>query len=237
VDVVITTGTVPTSAAQAASSTIPIVMVGTEDPVGSGFAGSLARPGGNITGLSTMAVQLNGKRLELLKQIVPGASRVAVLWNPAIPERASEFPETEIAARALGLEVVSLEVREASGLEAAFDAAVGERSTALLTLDNLVTTNNRSRIVGLATKSRVPMMSQRQEMAYAGGLLAYAPDTVDQRRRAAIFVDKILKGARPGDLPIEQPTKIDFIVNLKTAEALGISIPQSVLAQATEVIR
>jgi putative ABC transport system substrate-binding protein len=237
VDLIVTGGTATPRSAKNATNTIPIVLAWSDDAVRFGLVASLARPGGNITGLTTITTQLNGKRLELLKEAFQGTSRIGVLWNPAIRERASEFPDVEVAARALGLQAVSLEAREVSELEPAFEAAARERAAALLILDNALTNSNRNLVVGLATKSRLPMMSAAREFADAGGLMAYGPDRVDQFRRAASFVDKILKGASPSDLPIEQPTKFEYVINLKTAEALGISIPQSVLAQATEVIR
>ena len=237
VDLILVVGTVPTRAAKDATSTIPIVMVRSEDAVRFGLVASLARPGGNVTGLTSITTQLNGKRLELLKEAVPGFSRVAVLWNPALSERASEFPEVEAAARGLGLQVISLEAREPSELEAAFEAASGQRAEALLTLDNALLYANRSQLAELATKSRLPMMSGSQPLADAGGLMAYGPDPVDQHLRAATFVDKILKGAKPADLPVEQPTTFEFVINLKTAQALGLTIPDRVLLQATEVLQ
>jgi putative ABC transport system substrate-binding protein len=237
VDLVVTAGTAGISSAKATTSTIPIVMAFTNDAVRFGLVTSLARPGGNVTGLTEITSQLNGKRLELLKEAFPGTSRVAVLWNPAIRERASEFPEAEVAARALGLQVVSVEAREAGELESAFEAASRQRADVLLTLDNALMNTHRGRVVELATQSRLPSMSATRVLVDAGGLMAYGSDRLDQLHRAATFVDKILKGASPGDLPIEQPTKFEFVINLKTSEALGLSIPQSVLAQATEVIR
>jgi len=237
VDLIVAAGTAQAQAAKDATSTVPIVLVRSEDTVRFGLVASLARPGGNVTGLTLITTQLNGKRLELLKEALPGLSRVAVLWNPAIPERAPEFPEVEAAARTLGLQVISLEAREASELEAAFEAASGQRAEALLTLDNGLLSVHRAELAGLATRSRLPMMSGGRVYADAGGLLSYGPDALDEYRRAATFVDKILKGAKPADLPVEQPTKFDFVVNLKTAQALGLTIPQSVLAQATEIIQ
>jgi len=237
VDLIFTVGTVPARAAKDATSTIPIVMATSNDAVRFGLVASLARPGGNVTGLTAVTTQLNGKRLELLKEAVPGVSRVAVLWNPAISERAPEFPEVEAAAQALGLKVISLEAREPSELEAAFEAASGQRAEALLTLDNGLLATNRSQLTELVTKSRLPMMSAGRFLADPAGLMAYGPDPADQHRRAATFVDKILKGAKPADLPIEQPTKFEFVINLKTAQALGLTIPQSVLQQATEIIQ
>ena len=236
VDLIVAVGTAPGRAARDATGTIPVVLV-QGDAVGFGLVASLARPGGNITGLTSISTQLNGKRLELLKEVVPGIARVAILWNPAIPERAAEFPDAESAARALGLQAISLEVREAGELATAFEAASRLRAEALLTLNNTVLGTNRMQLADLATKGRLPMMSNSRDFADAGGLMGYGPSNRDQHRRAATFVDKILKGASPADLPIEQPTTFDFAINLKTAQALGLTIPPSVLQQATEVIQ
>jgi len=237
VELIVAVGTVPIRAAKDATSTIPIVMATSNDAARFGLVPSLARPSGNVTGLTSVTTQLNGKRLELLKEAVPGVSRVAVLWNPAISERAPEFPEVEAAAQALGLQVISLEAREPSELEAAFAAASGQRAEALLTLDNALLAANRGQLSELVTKSRLPTMSDGRFLADAAGLMAYGPDQADQHRRTATFVDKILKGAKPADLPVEQPTKFDFVINLKTARDLGLTIPQSVLQQATEIIQ
>src|SRR5919199_4799334 len=236
VELIVAVGIVPVRAAKDATSTIPIVMATSNDAVRFGLVASLARPGGNVTGLTSITTQLNGKRLELLKEAVPGVSRVAVLWNPAISERAPEFPEVEAAARALGLQVISLEAREPGELEAAFEAASRQRAEALLTLDNALLAASRVQLAELVTKSRLPTISDGRFLVDAAGLMAYGPDQADQHRRAATFVDKILKGAKPADLPIEQPTKFDFVINLKTAQALGLTIPQSVLMQADEVL-
>jgi putative tryptophan/tyrosine transport system substrate-binding protein len=237
VELIVAVGIVPVRAAKDATSTIPIVMATSNDAARFGLVASLARPGGNVTGLTSITTQLNGKRLELLKEAVPGVSRVAVLWNPAISERAPEFPEVEAAAQALGLQVISLEAREPSEFEAAFEAASRQRAEALLTLDNALLAANRGQLAELVTKSRLPTISDGRLLVDAAGLMAYGPDQVDQHRLAAAFVDKILKGAKPADLPIEQPTKFDFVINLKTARDLGLSMPQSVLQQATEIIQ
>lgn len=236
VDVIVAVGTVPTSAARAATSSIPVVMAPVEDPVGAGFIASLASPGGNVTGLSSMVGQLNGKRLELLREALPGISSVAVLWNPAIRERVSEFQEVQVAARTLGLQAPSLEVREASELAGAFDAAAAQRVDAVLLVDNLVTSSNQDLVAVLAMKHRLPMMSQRQDQVQAGGLMAYASHLPEIRRRAATYVDRLLRGESPGILPVGQPTKFDFVINLKTAKTLGLTVPQSVLLQATQVV-
>ena len=236
VDLIVAVGTAPARAARDATGTIPVVLV-QGDAVGFGLVDNLARPGRNVTGLTGISTQLNGKRLDLLKEVLPGIARVAILWNPAIPERAAEFPDAEAAARALGLHAISLEVREAGELATAFETASRLRAEALLTLNNTVLGTNRTQLVGLATKGRLPMMSAGRDYVDAGGLMGYGPNNRDQHLRAAVFVDKILKGARPGDLPIEQPNTFDFVVNLKTAQTLGLTIPQSVLQQATEIIQ
>jgi putative ABC transport system substrate-binding protein len=237
VELIVAVGIVPPRAAKDATSTIPIVMATSNDAARFGLVASLARPGGNVTGLTSITTQLNGKRLELLKEAMPGVSRVAVLWNPAISERATEFPEVEAAAQALGLQVISLEAREPSEFEAAFDAASGQRAEALLTLDNALLAANRGQLAERVTKSRLPTISDGRLLVDAAGLMAYGPDQVDQHRQAAVFVDKILKGAKPADLPIEQPTKFVFVINLKTARDLGLSMPQSMLQQATEIVQ
>jgi putative ABC transport system substrate-binding protein len=237
VDVILVRGTVPVRTAMAATTTTPVVMVASEDPVAFGLVASLARPGGNVTGLSTIVQQLNGKRLQLLKEAVPSVSRVAVLWNPAIPERAAEFPDTQAAARGLGLTVQSLEVAASEDFERAFAAALRERADALLTLDNFLLAAHAGQVVHFTTTNRLPWMSTSQELAAAGGLLAYGPNLPDQFRRAAYYVDRILKGTKPADLPVQQPMTFDFVVNLKTAAALGITFPHEILLQVTEVVQ
>jgi putative ABC transport system substrate-binding protein len=237
VELILAPGTVAVRAAKEATTTIPIVMVRGEDPVGFGLVESLARPGGNVTGLTIMVLQLAGKRLELLKEAFPALSRVGVLWNPAITERVSEFSETEAAARALRVQLVSLEVRQPSDFDAAFDMAISERVDGLLTLDNILTVIHANRVATLAVKSGLPLISQNRELAEAGGLMFYGSSNVAQFRRAAYYVDRILKGAKPAELPVEQPREFDFVINLRTAQALGLTIPQHVLLQATEVIQ
>ena len=237
VDVLLVRGTVPVRAAMTATTTIPIVVVRSNDPVAFGLATSLARPGGNVTGVSSIAQQLNGKRLELLKDAVPAVSRVAVIWNPAIADRGAEFPETEAAGRALGLTIQSLEVRAAEELARAFAAAIQDRADALLTLDNFLLSVHLGQLVDFTTQNRLPWMAASPDWPAAGGLLAYGSNVPDQYRRAAYYVDRILNGAKPADLPIEQPMTFDFVINLKTAQALGLTIPHHVLLQATEVIQ
>jgi putative tryptophan/tyrosine transport system substrate-binding protein len=209
-------------------------MVNVGNPVGSGLVASLARPGGNVTGLSTVARDLDGKRLELLKEAVSRVSHVAVLWNPDAP---AGREETEIAARLLGLKLQILEVRAPEGLDDAFRAAARERAQALVVLRNPVTRIERKRIAELAIKSRLPTIYDDREFVDAGGLMSYGTNIADLNRRAAVYVDKILKGTKPADLPVEQPTKFELIINLKAAKQIGLEIPQSVLYRADRVIR
>ena len=236
VEVIVTTATSDTLAAQKATRAIPIVMVAGGDPVASGLVESLARPGANITGLSQMLQGLGGKRLELLKEIVPKLSDVAVLWNPQSASATLNWTENQQPARQLGIQLHSLEVRSPNELDKAFEAAIGARAGALAILPDPVITTNLKRIVDFAAKSRLPSIYQSSEFADAGGLVTYGPDRADLFRRAATYVDKILKGTKPGDLPVDQPTKFELVVNLKTAKALGITIPQSVLFRADRVI-
>ena len=233
-----TGATVTTDALVAKNATraIPIVMVAAADPVAGGLVESLARPGGNITGLTQMSQQLAGKRLELLKEIVPKLSRVAVLWNPQSPASTLNWKEFQLPARRLGVQLHSLEVRNPDEFEKGFEDATRARAGALVILGDPLIATNLKRIAGLAAKSRLPSTFHLSEFADAGGLVVYGVDRTDLFRRAATYVDKILKGAKPGDLPIEQPTKFELIVNLKTAKALGITIPQSVLVRSDRVI-
>jgi putative ABC transport system substrate-binding protein len=237
VDVIVAPGTGPVSAARRATRTIPIVMVNAADPVGNGFVASLARPGGNITGLSTLAPDLSGKRLELLKEAVPTTSRMAVLWNPVVPQRSIEVKETEVAAHSLGVQLQSVEARAAGDLEPAFSAMIEGRANALIVLGDGMFNAHRTRILELAVKSRLPAMYNEEEYVLAGGLMVYAPSTNDLARRAATYVDKILKGTKPADLPVEQPTKFELIINLKAAKQIGLTIPPNVLARADKVIK
>jgi putative tryptophan/tyrosine transport system substrate-binding protein len=236
VDVIVTTATSDALAAQKATRAIPIVMVAAGDPVANGLVESLARPGGNVTGLSQMTVELAGKRLELLKEMVPKLSRVAVLWNPQSASATLNWKENQQPARQLGIQLQSLEVRSPNELDQAFEAATRARAGALAILPDPVISTNLKRIVDFAAKSRLPSIYQWSEFADAGGLVTYGPDRADLFRRAATYVDKILKGTKPGDLPVDQPTKFELVVNLKTAKALGITIPQSVLLRAGRVI-
>jgi putative ABC transport system substrate-binding protein len=211
-------------------------MVAPSDPVATGLVESLARPGGNITGLSQMTVELVGKRLELLKEMVPRLSRVAVLWNPQAVTSTLTWKQVQLPARQLGLQLHSLEVRSPNDFDQAFEDAIRSRAGALFISADPVIITNLKRIADFAAKSRLPSIFNASEFADAGGLVTYGTDRADMYRRAATFVDKILKGAKPGDLPIEQPTKFELVINMKTAKALGITIPQSVLFRADRVI-
>jgi putative tryptophan/tyrosine transport system substrate-binding protein len=238
VDVIVAVVTQASLAAKKATGTIPIVMVGVSDPVGSGLVASLARPGTNITGTSSMTAEIIGKLLELLKETLPKISRVAALWNPANPVfQALQLRETEVAARALGVQLQILEARGPDEIDRAFAAMVKERTKALLILGDPVFTSHRKRIADLAAKYRLPTVSGTREYVEAGGLMAYGPSFPDMHRRAATYVDKILKGTKPADLPVEQPKKFEFIINLKTAKQIRLTIPPNVLARADKVIR
>jgi len=236
VNVIVTGGPTAIPAAKAATTAIPIVMAFDTDPVGSGFAASLAKPGGNITGLSTLAPELSAKQIELLKEIVPKLARVAVLGTASRPGSAHALREVENAAKALKVQVQFQDVVDPKGIDAAFLAARKGGADAVLVLGSPLFNANRTELTELASKSRYPVIYDRAEFVEAGGLMTYSVSLADLARRAATYVDKILKGARPGDLPIEQPTKFDLVVNMKTAKALGIKIPNSLLAQATKVI-
>jgi putative tryptophan/tyrosine transport system substrate-binding protein len=225
-------------AAKSATTTIPIVMSNVDDPVAFGLVASLARPGGNITGLSaTPGLGLEGKRLELLKESFPKVSRVAALLNPNHPFALRFKTEYEAAAQPLGIRLLSLEMRDPTDLEQAFSAAKRERAEVLVTINSPLVTSQLKRIVDLAAKSRLPTMHQERRWVEAGGLMSYGTDYAGLYRRAAVYVDKILKGTQPVDLPVEQPTKFEFIINLKAAKQIGLTIPPNVLARADRVIR
>jgi putative ABC transport system substrate-binding protein len=209
----------------------------TGDLVGAGLVASLARPGGNVTGLSGLGPELSGKRLELLKEAFPKVSRVAIFWNPTNSSNEISWSATQAAARSLSMQLQSLEVRGASDFDRAFGAATSEHADALIVIRNSITNRNRRQIVALAAKNRLPAMYPTRDFAEDGGLLAYAPDYLSMDRRAATYVDKILKGAKPTDLPVEQPTKFEFVINLKTAKQIGLTIPPNVLARADKVIK
>jgi ABC-type uncharacterized transport system substrate-binding protein len=237
VDVIVTGGPTATRAAKEATSTIPIVMTQDSDPIGTGFVASLARPGGNITGLSTLAPEISGKQLELLKDIVPRLSRVAVIWTSTQPGNAQALKETELAAGTFGVRLQYLDVLISKDIETAFRAASKGRAEAVLVLGGPVLNSHRTQIADLAAKNRLPAIYDRREYVEAGGLMSYATSITDLDRRAATYVDKILKGAKPAGLPVEQPTKFEFIINLKAAKQIGLTIPPNMLVRADRVIR
>jgi ABC-type uncharacterized transport system substrate-binding protein len=224
-------------AARDATTTIPIVMAGVGDPVGIGLVASLARPGGNVTGLTSLQSELPGKELEFLKAVLPTVSRVAVLWNPANPAAALAAPGAEVAAQRLGVQLHFVEARGPDTFDGAFAAMTQAHVGALLVMGDRLFVEHRRRLAELAVMSHLPTMHNIRPFVEAGGLMAYGPSPSDIRRRAAVYVDKILKGTKPADLPVEQPTTYELIINLKTAQALGLTIPPAVLFQATEVIR
>jgi putative tryptophan/tyrosine transport system substrate-binding protein len=236
VDLIVTRGTPATLAAKQATGSIPIVMASSGDPLGLGIVSSLARPGGNVTGLTTVTVELGGKRLELLKEAIPRIARIAQLANTTNPASATQWRQIEEAARSLGLEPQLLDVRKPEDLARAFDTAIKRRADAVIVANDTLTQSNLRRIVDLSAKHRLPSMYASREFVDAGGLMAYGTNFPDRYRRAATYVDKILKGAKPADLPVEQPTKFEFVINLKTAKALGLTIPQSLLLRADQVI-
>ena len=235
VNVIVTASIPPVLAAKKASSTIPIVFAAINDPVAGGLVDSLARPGGNVTGLTNLSPDLDGKRLELLKEAFPKVTRVAYLWNPEAP--GTGLAGMQAAAPGLGVQLQSLEARTANDFESAFEAALRDRAHALITLPSPVFITHQKRIVDFANKSRLPAIYSFSDFAYSGGLMSYAHSSLENFRRAAIFVDKILKGAKPADLPVEQPTKFELVINLKTAKQIGLIIPPNLLARADKVIK
>jgi putative ABC transport system substrate-binding protein len=237
VDIIVTSSAAPTRAAKEATTTISIVMANDNDPVGSGHVASLARPGGNVTGLATFAPELSGKQLELLKEIIPKLSRVAVLGNSANSGNAQLLKEVEIAAKAFKVQLQYLDVLDPKDIEPAFRAASKERAGAVLLLASPVLFAQRTQIAELAIKNRLPAMYPQSDYMEAGGLMYYGANTADLYRSAATYVDKILKGRTPADLPVEQPMKFEFIINLKAAKAIGLTIPPNVLVRADKVIR
>ncbi len=238
VDVIVVTGLGDLHAAKQATATIPIVMVVDSDPVRSGFVASLARPGGNITGLSTLAPELSGKRLELLKEIIPGFSRVAAFGTSTSAGNAQELTEIELAAGAFKVNVQYLDVLSAKDFETAFRSASKRRAEAVLMLvSGALASSQRTEMAELATKSRLPVIYQRGEYVEAGGLMSYGANRNDLFRRAATYVDKILKGTKPADIPVEQPKKFEFVINLKAAKQIGLAIPPNVLVRADRVIK
>jgi putative tryptophan/tyrosine transport system substrate-binding protein len=236
VDVLVTSITQAALAAKKATTTIPIVMANVDDPVESGLVASLSRPGGNVTGLCRMSPELIGKSLAMLKEAVPGGVRIAVLSNPGNAVHSTMVRSGTDAARSLGVRLTIVEARAAEGLEDAFGAMVRERVSALLVLVDGMFFYNRARVGDLALRSRLPSMVPTIDYVQAGGLMSYAPNSADNYRRAATYVDKILRGAQPGDLPVQQPTKFELVINLKTAKALGLTIPPSLLLRADQVI-
>jgi ABC-type uncharacterized transport system substrate-binding protein len=237
VNVIVTGGPTATRPAKEATTEIPIVMAQDTDPVGNGFVASLARPAGNITGLSNYHPDLSGKQLELLKEIIPRLARVAIVGNSNEPGNAQALKETEVAARALGLQPYYFDARDAKAIETVLRSARKEGADAVLVLSSPIATSHRKELAEIAAKSRIPAMYQVSESVEAGGLMTYGVSTADLWRRAAIYVDKILKGAKPANLPVEQPTKLELVINLKTAKQIGLTIPPNVLARADRVIR
>ena len=237
VDVIVTTGTQVTDAAKRATKTIPIVFATTLDPVESGFVASFARPGGNLTGFSTLNVETAGKRLELLREVKPRISRVAVLQNPTNSASALMLKETEAAAKRLGIRLQSLEIRSPDDLVGAFQAATREQAGAVVSLPDILLASQQRRIRDFAITNRLPEISWSSEWAEAGSLMSYGANIPDLYRRAASYVDKILKGSKPPDLPVEQPMKFEFVINLKTAKQIGLTIPPNMLARADKVIK
>jgi putative tryptophan/tyrosine transport system substrate-binding protein len=238
VDVIVTAGPIPTRSAKEATVTLPIVMTQDTDPVGNGFVASLARPGGNITGLATLRPELSGKQLELLKEIIPKLSRVAVFGTSIFPGNAQALKEIELAAKAFGVQLQYLDVLDSKDIETAFrTASKGRAEAVLMMVTGGVANSQRPQIAELAVKSRLPAIYRNREDVEAGGLMTYGVNVNDLDRRAATYVDKILKGAKPADLPVEQPIKFEFIVNLKAAKQIGLTIPPNVLARADKVIR
>ena len=237
VDCIVANGIDATLAAKLATPTIPIVMAGAnDDPVRRGLVASLARPGGNVTGFIGIGSELAGKRLQLLKEILPNASRVAILWDPSSVPAVSHVKETEAAARVLGVQLQSLDVRDADALEKAFQAAGKERAQALIVVATGFMNSHQERITNLAANARLPAIYSNSQFVLAGGLMSYAADRDEQFRGAATYVGRILKGTKPADLPVQQPTKFEFIVNLKAAKQIGLTIPRSVIARADKVI-
>jgi putative ABC transport system substrate-binding protein len=237
VDVIVSAAPTVTRAIKEATVTIPIVMAQDRDPVGNGFVANLARPGGNITGLSSLAPEISGKQLELLKEIVPRLSRVAVLGTSTSPGTAQVLKELELAAGALGVKLQYLDVLGPKDIETAFRAAGKGRAEAVLVLGGPVLNSQRTQVVDLAVKNRFPGIYIAIEFVEAGGLMSYGTSVTDLFRRAAVYVDKILKGTKPADLPVEQPTKFELVINLKTAKQIGLTIPPNVLARADKVIK
>jgi putative ABC transport system substrate-binding protein len=236
VDIIVSAATPASRAAKAATTTIPIVIVAVGEPVKVGLVTSLARPGGNVTGLSLLTTDLSGKRLELLREFVPKLARVGVLKNPDNPVSAVFWEETQAAARNLGIELQSTDARNPKQIDGAFEQVAARRDDAIIVFDDPVLWSHRARVVELAAARRIPAMYGLRDFVDVGGLMSYGPDRPDQYRRTAIFVDKIIKGAKPADLPVERPTKFELIFNRKTARALGLEVPTSLLLRADEIV-
>jgi putative ABC transport system substrate-binding protein len=237
VDVIVTAGTPAALAVKKATTSIPLVMIAVGDPVGTGLVASLARPGGNITGLTSIAPDLEGKRLELLGEVIPGVSHIAVLWNSASPSQVIQEKEVQAAAQVLRMRVLSLGVRTPEEIENAFSVIVRERPGALLVLADRLFLHHRARIMDFAAKHRLPGVHAYRELVEAGGLMSFGPSYAGMHRRAAYYVDKILKGSKPADLPVERPATFELVINLKAAKALGLTIPPSLLLRADQVIQ
>jgi putative ABC transport system substrate-binding protein len=236
-DVLVVPSTPGALAAKNATRTIPIVFIGSGDPVLAGLVDSLPRPGGNITGFSTIGATLAGKRLELLKETVPNLSRVAVLWDPSDPTTEQQWKESQLAARELGLQLHSIEVSGTGKYEEGFNKATTTRINALAVTHSALFVSNQKPIASLATKNRLPAIYARGDYVVGGGLMSYGPEQTEPFRRAAVLVDKILKGTKPADIPVEQPMKFELVINLKAAKQIGLTIPSNVLARADKVIR
>jgi ABC-type uncharacterized transport system substrate-binding protein len=237
-DLIVAASDVTIAAVKRETQTIPIVMATSNDPVATGLVASLARPGGNVTGLSLISPELGGKRLELLREVVPGLSRVAFLWNPDVRGAVLDYRETESAAGSLGLQLQSVEVVRVGDLDRAFSAVTKERAQALIVPpSNPVAFGNREQIASFAQKNKLPSVYAQREYVDAGGLMSYGPSAADTHRRAATYVDKILKGTKPADLPVEQPRNFELVINLKTAKQIGLTMPPNVLARADRVIK
>jgi ABC-type uncharacterized transport system substrate-binding protein len=236
VDVIVTAGTPASLAVKKATPSVPLVMIAVGEPVATGLVASLARPGGNITGVTSISPEIEGKRLELLREVMPGLSHIAVLWNAGSPVQVIQESETRVAAQALGMKMLSLGVRTLDEIEGAFATMLGERPEALLVLADRLFLHHRKRIMDFAVQHQLPGVHAYRELVEVGGLMSYGPSYADMHRRAATYVARILKGEKPADLPVERPVKFELVLNLKTAKALGIEVPPTLLARADEVV-